>query len=207
MKIHLAVDLATLGAALEMAEAVCDYVDSLWLGPILLKNEGLKAVEAFRTSFCKKTIVADMRTMESGSLEAELSFAAGADAMTVLGIADNATINATVQCGARLKRRVIVNLNAAMPPVQRASELATFGIEEFVATSAGHGSSVGLSPVQLEEIARSGRTVFLYGCDSAASLSLAARIGVDDVVIGAPIYSAPDVVAAAQTFHRAASRL
>jgi 3-hexulose-6-phosphate synthase len=207
MKIHLAVDLATLGAALEMAEAVCEYVDSLWIGPILLKNEGLKAVEAFKTSFCAKSIVADMRTMESGGLEAELSFAAGADAVTVLAMADNATISATVQCGARLKRRVIANLQAVVLPVQRAGELATLGVDEFVTPLTGHGSSAGLSPDELREIADGRCRTFLCGCDSVASLSLVARFGVNNAVVGAPIYSAPDAVAAARSFHMAARNL
>ncbi len=51
MKIHLAVDLAALGPALELAEAVSAYVESMWIGPALLKNERLRAAEAFKISF------------------------------------------------------------------------------------------------------------------------------------------------------------
>jgi hypothetical protein len=82
------------------------------------------AAEAFRTSFCDKPVVADMRTMEFGGLEAELAFGARADAMTAMGISPDSEILAAVALARRPNRETICNLFGVAEPVRRARQVA-----------------------------------------------------------------------------------
>jgi 3-hexulose-6-phosphate synthase len=206
MRIHLAVDLIALGPALELAESVCDHVDSMWLGPTLLKNEGLRAVEAFKTSFCHKPIVADMRSTHDGGLEAELAFGAQADVSTILAIAADEDIRAAVEFATRHKRRIFANLIGVRNPVQRAAELTLIGVSGVVHKCAPlHG--LGLSSEEMRQITDIDVPVFLDSCDSTEELRMVALWGVEDVVVGRPIYAARDAILAAQAFHEVAIAL
>ncbi len=164
MKIHLAVDLAALGPALELAESVCDDVDSLWVGPTLLKNERLKAAEAFKTSFCDKPVVVDMRTTGFGGLEAQLAFAARADAITVFGIAAGSEVIAAERIARQTRRELIANLYGAAEPVRRAECLARLGVQGFVVELANRRGGSGISAVDVEAIVAVGIPVYLSGC-------------------------------------------
>ena len=56
---------------------------------------------ALRTLAPDHLLVADMKTMDAGALEAEMAFAAGADLMTVLGCASDATVAAAAEFASR----------------------------------------------------------------------------------------------------------
>lgn len=148
-----------------------------------------------------------MFTIEACELEAELSFGARADGMTVLGISANANIRAAVQSALRARKRVIANLYGVTNPTQRAKDLEWMGIHELVAEIGVDRATGGSSVEELRTIARGILPVLLAGCHTAASLSEAAGCGVSNVLVGRAIYSAPDVVASAKAFHAIAARM
>ena len=70
--VQISLDLTSLGEAVEMAEvAVAAGVDWLEAGTPLLLAQGLHAVETLRARFPDVPIVADLKTMDGGYLEAE----------------------------------------------------------------------------------------------------------------------------------------
>src|SRR5690606_39413006 len=80
--------LESLDDALKTAEiAVRAGVDWLEAGTPLILAEGLHAVRALRKRFPKHPIVADLKTMDAGYLEAEMMFRAGATFVVVMGLA------------------------------------------------------------------------------------------------------------------------
>lgn len=207
MKLHLAVELASLGPALTLAESVCDYVDSLWVSPILIKNEGLRAVEAFRTSFCQKPVIADMLSIEPAGLEADLAFAAGADMMTVLAIAGNDNIISAVRSAHRRSRRVLANLYGVEDAMLSAATLLNLGVAGLVVTLAQDGQSYGVGPEVLRKLTSLTVPVYVSGCSQTPGLEVARRCGVADVLVGKDIYSARDPLDAARQLYLAAGRL
>jgi len=89
-RIQVALDLLRIQDALNIASKVAEYIDYLEAGTPLIKAEGLKAVSLLKKEFGDKVVVADMKTMDTGYLEASLAYEYGADYSTVMAAADMA---------------------------------------------------------------------------------------------------------------------
>ena len=74
-------------------------MDWLEAGTPLILAEGLRAVSALRREFPEHPIVADLKTMDGGYLEAEMMAKAGATHVVVMGRAHPATIKLVVKAG------------------------------------------------------------------------------------------------------------
>jgi len=98
--VQISLDLTSIDEALETAAiAVAAGVDWLEAGTPLLLAEGLHAVEKLRGRFPDHPIVADLKTMDGGYLEAEMMAKAGASSVVVMGRAHEATIRRVVDAG------------------------------------------------------------------------------------------------------------
>lgn len=96
--VQVSLDLPTIADALPIAEiAVRAGVDWLEAGTPLILGEGLHAVVALRKAFPDHPIVADLKTMDAGYLEAEMMFRAGATHVVVMGVAHRGTIAGAVR--------------------------------------------------------------------------------------------------------------
>lgn len=97
-KVQISLDLQSLDDALKTAEiAVRAGVDWLEVGTPLILAEGLGAVRALRARFPDHPIIADLKTMDAGYLEAEMMFQAGATFVVVMGVAHEHTISEAVR--------------------------------------------------------------------------------------------------------------
>jgi 3-hexulose-6-phosphate synthase len=91
--VQVSLDLPTVADAMPVAEtAVRAGVNWLEAGTPLILGEGLHAVRALREAFPDHPIVADLKTMDAGYLEAEMMFKAGATHVVVMGVAHPSTI-------------------------------------------------------------------------------------------------------------------
>jgi 3-hexulose-6-phosphate synthase/6-phospho-3-hexuloisomerase len=98
--VQISLDLTDLDEAVETARiAVEAGVDWLEAGTPLLLAEGLRGVQALRAAFPRHPIVADLKTMDGGYLEAEMMARAGATHVVVMGRAHVETIKAVVKAG------------------------------------------------------------------------------------------------------------
>src|SRR5947209_2508341 len=96
--VQVSLDFISIADAMPVAEsAVRAGVDWLEAGTPLILGEGLHAVRALRTAFPEKPIVADLKTMDAGYLEAEMMFKAGATHVVVMGVAHPATVRNAVR--------------------------------------------------------------------------------------------------------------
>jgi 3-hexulose-6-phosphate synthase len=86
------------------------YVDVIELGTPLIKQEGLSVVRYVKAAYPKKLVFADLKTMDTGELEADLAFDAGADIMTVLGSAGGSTIVGAVKSGKKHNKSVVADM-------------------------------------------------------------------------------------------------
>jgi len=92
--LQVALDLLNAHRAITIARDSIKGDAGCWLeaGTPLIKSEGMDIVRKLKQTFPDKTIVADMKTMDTGALETETASKAGADVVCILGASDNSTI-------------------------------------------------------------------------------------------------------------------
>jgi 3-hexulose-6-phosphate synthase/6-phospho-3-hexuloisomerase len=98
--VQISLDLTSIDEAIQTAEmALRSGVDWLEAGTPLILAEGLHGVRALRARFPKTPIVADLKTMDGGYLEAEMMAGAGATHVVVMAQAHEETIKCVVKAG------------------------------------------------------------------------------------------------------------
>ncbi len=98
--VQISLDVTTLEEAIETAElARRAGVDWLEAGTPLILSQGLKAVQELRARFPGVPIVADLKTMDGGYLEAEMMAKAGATHVVVMARAHVETLRVVVKAG------------------------------------------------------------------------------------------------------------
>ena len=98
--VQISLDLTNIDEALETAAmALRVGVDWLEAGTPLILAEGLHGVRKLREAFPTIPIVADLKTMDGGYLEAEMMAKAGATHVVVMARAHAETIKVVVQAG------------------------------------------------------------------------------------------------------------
>ena len=97
---QISLDLTNIDEALETAAmAMRAGVDWLEAGTPLILAEGLHGVKKLREAFPGTPIVADLKTMDGGYLEAEMMAKAGATHVVVMARAHAETIKCVVKAG------------------------------------------------------------------------------------------------------------
>lgn len=190
--VQLSLDLTSLEEALETAAIAVDAgVDWLEAGTPLLLAEGLRAVQKLRERFPDHPIVADLKTMDGGYLEAEMMARAGADLVVVMGRAHEATIRRVVDAGRDFGVKVMGDNLGADDRVQNAVWMESLGVD-FIVHHIGfdeRGMIKGLSPLdELDEVVRAVRVPVqaVGGLSIQQAIECPSR-GAPLVVVGAPL--------------------
>jgi 3-hexulose-6-phosphate synthase len=131
--VQISLDLTNIDEALETAAIAVDAgVDWLEAGTPLLLGEGLHAVEALRARFPDHPIVADLKTMDGGYLEAEMMAKAGADLVVVMGRAHEATVRRVVDAARHYGIKVMGDNMVAEDRVANARWLESLGCDYII---------------------------------------------------------------------------
>ena len=190
--VQLSLDLTSLEEALDTAAVGVEAgVDWLEAGTPLLLAEGLHAVEALHARFPAHPIVADLKTMDGGYLEAEMMAKAGASFVVVMGRAHEATIRRVVDAGRDFGIKVMGDNLGADDRVACAAWMERLGVDYIVHHIGFDERNMirGLSP--LDEIDAVVRAVSIP-VQAVGGLSIpqaveCARRGAPLVVVGAPL--------------------
>lgn len=106
--VQISLDLISIDEALETAKlALRAGVDWLEAGTPLILAEGMHGVRALREAFPDVPIVADLKTMDGGYLEAEVMARAGATHVVVMARAHPETVRCVVKAGRDFGIRVM----------------------------------------------------------------------------------------------------
>ncbi len=131
--VQISLDLTSLSEALNIAQVAVDAgVDWLEAGTPLLLAEGLRAVEALRARFPDHPIIADLKTMDGGYLEAEMMAKAGASFVVVMGRAHEATIRRVIDAGRDFGCLVMGDNLGADDRVANAKWMADLGVDVVI---------------------------------------------------------------------------
>ena len=123
MKLQVAFDLQSSDEILNFMEKNGDLIDIIEIGTPLIIKEGLKSVLKMKKKFPKQTVLADLKIMDAGLLEAQIGFDAGADIVTVLGLASTKTLNGVKQAVVKNEKEVMVDMINHPCPENKWNEL------------------------------------------------------------------------------------
>src|SRR6187200_898096 len=143
--VQISLDLTTIPEALATAEmALRAGVDWLEAGTPLIIAEGMNGVRALRERFPQVPIIADLKTMEGGYLEAELMARAGATHVVVMARAHEETIHCVVKAGRDLGVKVMGDNLGCPDMVAGAKMLEDLGCD-FVIHHIGYDERRGIA--------------------------------------------------------------
>ena len=112
MKLQLALDSSNRQEAKRILEQVSDLVDIVEVGTPLLMKEGVQVVTEIKDAYPHLEVLADLKIMDAGDIEASIGFEAGADIVTVLGVAHDVTIRRAVNQARTFGKQVMIDLIA-----------------------------------------------------------------------------------------------
>ena len=148
MKLQLALDLIDLEGARGLLEQLEGLIDIAEIGTPLIIQEGVRAVAAIKETYPELTVLADLKIMDAGEHEAKIAFEAGADIVTVLGVAHDSTILGVVDQARSCDKAVMADLIAAGHVARRAGEIDAIGVDYVCVHTAFDMQSQGLDPLE-----------------------------------------------------------
>lgn len=195
--VQISLDLVTIDESLRTAEmAMRAGVDWLEAGTPLIIAEGMNGVRALRKAFPKVPIVADLKTMDGGYLEAELMAKAGATHVVVMARAHEETLKCVVKAGKDHGVKVMGDNLACPDMVAGAKFLEDLGCD-FVIHHIGYDERRGIaaagkrmpSPLdQLRQVVQAVRVpVQAVGGLTIEQAVKTPEYGAPLVVLGAPL--------------------
>ena len=195
--VQISLDIINMDEALETAAmAVRAGVDWLEAGTPFILAEGMHGVRALRKAFPAVPIVADLKTMDGGYLEAEMMAKAGATHVVVMARAHAETIKAVVKAGHDFGVKVMGDNLGSPDMVEAAKWLEDLGCD-YVIHHIGYDERRGIAaqgkpmPGPLDQLREVVRAVHIP-VQAVGGLSLEQAIrcpeyGAPLVVLGAPL--------------------
>jgi 3-hexulose-6-phosphate synthase/6-phospho-3-hexuloisomerase len=190
--VQVSLDLMTIADAMPVAEtAVRAGVDWLEAGTPLILGEGLHAVRRLRDRFPDKPIIADLKTMDAGYLEAEMMAKAGATHVVVMGVAHPATIKNAVRAGRDYGIQIMGDIMVHPDKPACARMMQELGVDYIIVHTGldERNEEIGKSPLDDLPAVREAVTIPIQAV-GGLSVEQAIRMpsmGAPLVVIGAPL--------------------
>ncbi len=204
--LQLALDFLELKRALKVSrEAVKGGVDWLEVGTPLIKSEGMNAVRTIRSEFKDRFIVADLKTMDTGRLEAEMVFKSGANMAVVLGVSDDSTIKEAVEAAENYGGYIMVDIINVPNPVERSVKLEELGVDVICVHIGIDQQMRGVDPLDLlEKISKKvSIPLAIAGGITSENAGLAVEKGADIIIVGGAITKAENAEEAARLIKKA----
>src|SRR5256886_12409420 len=191
-----------LQAAKEAVEGGADWIEA---GTPLIKSEGVEILRQLRKSFPGKTIVADLKTMDTGAFEAEIAAKAGADVITVMGVTDDATILEAVKAARRYGAKIMVDLMRVPGKPARAKGLEQLGVGYLNMHVSIDEQMIAHTPLQeLKAVASAtALPVAVAGGLNSETVAQAVAAGASILIVGGAIIKAENVADATRPIQKA----
>ncbi|MCG7341587.1 3-hexulose-6-phosphate synthase [Staphylococcus auricularis] len=201
MELQLAIDLLNKEEAAELANKVKDYVDIVEIGTPIVINEGLPAVQHLNDNIDGVKVLADLKIMDAADYEVSQAVKFGADVVTILGVAEDASIKAAVEEAHKNGKELLVDMIAVQDLETRAKELDEMGAD-YIAVHTGYDlQAQGVSPLDslktVKSVIKNSKVAVAGGIKPDTIEEVAAK-NPDLVIVGGGIANADDPVEAAK---------
>ncbi len=199
MKLQIAIDMVNTETALKMVKEIQDVIDIVEVGTPMIMREGMFPVRLIKEKFPNVTVLADAKIVDGGDIESEDAFDAGADIVTVLGVADDATIKAVVNTAKKHNRKVMADMICIEDVRKRAIELDKLGVDYVCLHTAIDVQGTGKTPFdeleQVVSVLKHARSAVAGGINMT-TIPLAKKFSPEIVVAGGALTKAEDLRAA-----------
>lgn len=201
VELQLAIDLLNKEEAAELANKVKDYVDIVEIGTPIVINEGLPAVQHLNDNIDDVKVLADLKIMDAADYEVSQAVKFGADVVTILGVAEDASIKGAVEEAHKHGKELLVDMIAVQDLEKRAQELDALGAD-YIAVHTGYDlQAEGVSPLdslrKVKSVIKNSK-VAVAGGIKPETIEEVAGEEPDLVIVGGGIANADDPVAAAK---------
>ena len=201
MKLQIALDTLTLAECIELLEETKDYIDIAEVGTPFIIEEGLEPVRQLKKRFPEIEILADVKIMDAGELEASSCFKAGADIVTVLGVTHDETVLGALKAAKEYNGKIMIDMIGVNNIEERVEQLEALGVDIICVHTAFDIQSSGHNP--LEELKRVNKVIkqaqrAIAGGVKLSTVDEIVEEGIDIVVVGGAIANATDRALAAK---------
>jgi len=197
--LQVALDLTDLDKALRVAdEVIKGGADIVEVGTPLIKKYGILPIKLIKSNYPDVKVLADTKTIDAGVTEANVVFKAGADMMTVLGLADDATLMNALNVARDFGREIVVDLINVTRVVERTLELYNSGLTSFcfhIGVDVQKARNVNVLTL-LREVKKVKESTsikaFVAGGIKLKDVHYITKASVDVIVVGSAIVRSPD---------------
>jgi len=204
--LQVALDLLNEHRALAIArDSVKGGADWLEAGTPLIKSEGMDIIRKLKEKFPGKTLVADMKTMDTGAFETEMAAKAGADVVCILAAADNSTIKDALKSARKYGTKIMVDLIGIKDKVKRAKELEKLGVDYLCIHVGIDEQMVGKNPIDVLKsvVKETNIPVAVAGGINSETAADVVKAGASIIIVGGSITKAKDVTKATKMIKKA----
>ncbi|MGO4369196.1 3-hexulose-6-phosphate synthase, partial [Paenibacillus sp. MCAF20] len=176
------------------------YIDIVEIGTPVVINEGLHAVKAIKEAFPNLTVLADLKIMDAGGYEVMKASEAGADIVTVLGVAEDESIKGAVEEAKKQGKEILVDMISVKNLAERAAEVDAMGVD-YICVHTGYDlQAVGQNSFEdlrtIKSVVKRAKTAIAGGI-KLATLPEVIEASPDLVIVGGGITGQADKQAAA----------
>ncbi len=206
--LQVALDYTRLEDAVRLASIIpVEKWVILEAGTPLVKSEGARSISLLKSIARGRMVVADLKTMDTGGLEASIAFDNGADITTVLAAAPDETIRSAVEEARKRGKMVMADLIGLPDPLSAIQRLEDLGVDIIL-------FHIGIDVQQARSLTASSRSELvkrLADETGRAKIAVAGGIkpseagvlngaGADIVIIGSAITRSPDPLREIEVF-------
>ena len=201
--LQIALDLFSTKDALAVLAEVSPYIDIIELGTPLIITEGVRVVDVVKGKYTDKIVFADIKVMDGGRIVSKIAFDAGADMVSVLAAADDATVRGTIELARERGKKVLVDTCAVRDLVTRAKEIELMGPDYICVHVGTDVQREGIDPVtQLKKLDGIQTAKAIAGGIKLDNIEAAAKSEAAVIISGGGIYNQPDMAGAARQMRK-----
>jgi 3-hexulose-6-phosphate synthase/6-phospho-3-hexuloisomerase len=204
--LQVALDVLNEHRALQIAkEAIEGGADWLEAGTPLIKSGGMQILRKLKQSFLEVPLVADMKTIDVGSIEVEMAAKSGADIIGVLGVSDEATLRETIRAARNYNARIMVDLIRVKDKLGRAKAVEKLGAD-FICLHVGVDEQmIGKDPFEALKAITSELSipVAVAGGINSETVAKAIEAGASILIVGGAIIKSAKVTEATRSIKEA----
>ena len=201
--LQLALD-GDLKTALDLLSAVHPYIDIAEVGTPLVFREGMNALRRIREAHPQLKLAADLKIMDAGRAEADIAFCAGANVVTVMALAADATIAGALESARAQGKRVMIDMMQVAEPRVRGMELLGLGCNLLcLHTAHDQQAALGSPFAQLADLRQAlpSAGLAIAGGVKLPALTQILPLKPDVIIVGSAITGSADPGASAMHFH------
>lgn len=146
-QLQIAVDLLSREQTVALADQIHDVIDIFEVGTPVIVRDGMQPVRQIKERHPGLTVLADVKIIDGGYLECADACKAGADIVTVLAIADDATVRGVVEAARQYGRKVMADLIRVEDIAKRSLDLLALGVDYLCVHTAVDVQSQGRTPL------------------------------------------------------------